>query len=112
VPKQVWQAEDGRIFDTQEACERHEKTGALYNLLFDSQTGQKKNIGNYEELHDALSETWSHMQPGFFSDEDRDEVAELLVILHKSTHIQERRDLVLLSAAMQRLGAYLENKDQ
>ena len=112
MPKQVWQAEDGRIFDTQEACERHEKTGALYNLLFDSQTGQKKNIGNYEELHFLLSETWQQMQPGFFSDCDTEQVAELLVILHKSTHIQEREHLVLFAAAMQRLGAYLENKDQ
>ena len=35
VPKQVWQAPDGKCFETEEECQRYEATNGILRLFFD-----------------------------------------------------------------------------
>ena len=35
MPKQVWQAEDGSVFESEEACEKYEAADVLLKHLFD-----------------------------------------------------------------------------
>ena len=37
VPKQVWQAPDGKCFGTQEECQRYEATNGILQLFFNEQ---------------------------------------------------------------------------
>ena len=110
MPKQVWQADDGSVFESEAACLKHERAGELMRELFDSQSGEKKHCGNYEDLYDFLAQAWSRLHPGFCLEEDSYEVAQLLIILHKSNEIQRRQHLTELAGAMKKLGTYLERE--
>ena len=108
MPKQVWQAEDGSVFDSEEACEKYEAADVLLKHLFDPQDGKKINIGNYDELREELENTWNQkINNAFTSDFDSSEIADLLILFHKSSHVRDRFDLNRYAKAMQKLGAYL-----
>ena len=64
MPKQVWQADDGSVFDSEEACRKHEETDLMLRDLFDSQTGEKKFSVDYEHMHDKLTDTWNRLNVG------------------------------------------------
>ena len=70
----------------------------------------EKHCGNYEDLYDFLGQAWSRLHPGFCLEEDSYEVAQLLIILHKSNEIQRRQHLTELAGAMKKLGTYLERE--
>ena len=109
MPKQVWQADDGSVFDSEEACRKHEEADLLLRDLFDSQTGEKKFSVDYEHMHDKLSDTWNRLNVGKCLMSDSYDIATLLIALHQSNQILDRGDLTGLAAAMKRLGAHLEN---
>ena len=109
MPKQVWQADDGSVFDSEEACRKHEETDLLLRDLFDSQTGEKKFSVDYEHMHDKLTDAWNRLNVGKCLMSDSYDIATLLIVLHQSNQILNRGDLTGLAAAMKRLGAHLEN---
>ena len=109
MPKQVWQADDGSVFDSEEACRRHEEADLLLRDLFDSQTGEKKESVDYEQLHDQLADKWNRLNVGKCLMQDSYDIALLLIALHQSNQILYRGDLTRLATAMKRLGAHLEN---
>ena len=104
------------IFDSQEACERHEQTLALLRPLFDPKTGEKRAIEDYQEFFEAVSGIWLEIH-GFIKDihgglTDEEvvacNVAALLEILHKSSEIEEAGDITGYGKTMRILGKYLE----
>ena len=108
MPKQVWQAEDGSVFDSEEACEKYEAADVLLKHLFDPQDGKKINIGNYDELREELEHTWTQkIKEKWVSERDLDEIVDLLIVFHKTSHVRYRFDLIRYAGAMQKLGAYL-----
>ena len=108
MPKQVWQADDGSVFDSEEACEKYEAADVLLKHLFDPQDGKKINIGNYDELREELEYTWNQkINKAFTSDFDSSEIADILILFHKSSHVRDRFGLNRYANAMQKLGAYL-----
>lgn len=57
MPKQVWQADDGKVFPTQRACEAYESSDKILRLLYDS---DKQPLPWSEEVEQAIYELdWS-----------------------------------------------------
>ena len=109
MPKQLWQEDDGSVFDSEEACRKHEEADLMLRDLFDSQIGEKKSCADYADMHEELAQKWSRLHVGLCMEQESYDIALLLIPLHQSNEILDRRALTALAPAMKRLGAHLEN---
>lgn len=55
MPKQVWQAEDGRIFEDQQECKKYEASDKAMRLLYEKD-GSKRAWENASDLEYLLDE--------------------------------------------------------
>lgn len=102
MPKQVWQADDGEIFDSEEACIQYEKADKLLRPLFKAD-GSKKSF-DYEEMEYKLD----YVVDDLDLDHPR-EVVGLLLLLHKVPEVYCLDALLDKAGGMQELGAYLKS---
>ena len=108
MPKQVWQADDGRVFDTEDTCKKYEASNALLRPLFDPQDGRKIDIENFEDsVSGYLEGIWDNViSDSIWGDPHGSEIV-LILQFHESALISDREDLLRLASAMQKLGTYL-----
>ena len=113
MPKQVWQADDGRVFETEDACLLHEKQDKLLRLLFANAANdplqKSKDIPDYEKLRGELAEVWCAIDE---RDWLRHEIATILVTLHMGPYCGYQSDLHDWAEALKALGSYLEPQSQ
>ena len=110
MPKQVWQSDDGRVFDSEEACLQHENQDKLLRPLFSADDNRLKKFVSesaLDSLHDELMEIWTEI------DERRylaGNVADVLLSLHQSPRCRNLGCLQSWAEALKVLGSYLEHK--
>ena len=57
MPKQVWQSEDGSIFDSEEKCLRYEKSDALFRNFYYENGVRREELPQVADLLIGLDET-------------------------------------------------------
>ena len=110
MPKQVWQADDGRVFDTEEACLKHENQDKLLRPLFSTDGNRLKMFISDSALDDVrqeLIEIWNEVgEPDYLAGN----VADVLLSLHQSPRCRNLGCLHSWTEALKVLGSYLERQ--
>lgn len=108
MPKQVWQADDGRVFDKEDACKKYEASNALLRTLFDPQDGHKIDIENWDDsVREYLEGIWDNVVSDSICSAEGSDIVSILQIFHESDLVGDREVLLSLAPAMQKLGTYL-----
>jgi len=108
VPKQVWQADDGRVFDSEEACLKHENQDKLLRPLFmDDKSRTKKVVSDHDALHAELIDIWIELgEPEYLAGN----IADVLMCFFASSRCKNLGYLQSWSSALKVLGSYLERQ--
>ena len=101
MPKQVWQADDGRVFNTEEDCLTYESTDKIMRLLYE-ENGEKRHWDDEEDLCETACNYYS--DAGF----EWADAVTTLILLWKAT--PNRSNLVHHAEYMAEVGRFL--KDQ
>ena len=110
MPKQVWQADDGRLFDSEEACLKHESQDKLLRPLFSPDGNRLKKFlsdSALDEVREELIEIWTEIgEPNYLAWD----VAVVLLSLHQSPYCANLGRLHSWAEALKVLGSYLERQ--
>ena len=102
MPKQVWQADDGRVFDTEQECVTYEGADKVMRLLYE-ESGEKRHWDDLEQLE---SEVTSHYKECGFTYSDP---CQTLVLLWQATG--NRYHLMCHAPYLEELGRFLKDQD-
>ena len=103
MPKQVWQADDGRVFDSEEECLTYESTDKIMRLLYE-ENGEKRHWDDEDNLFETACEYYQEC--GL----DYTDAVATLILLWKAT--SNRWNLVYHAEYMAEVGRFLKDQAQ
>jgi len=103
MPKQVWQADDGRVFDSEEECLTYESTDKIMRLLYE-ENGEKRHWDDEEDLYATACEYYQ--EAGF----EWSDAVTTLILLWQAT--PNRANLVHHAEYMAEVGRFLKDQSR